>query len=391
MYGRVAAMTLGLLVALALAACGGQSTGQSSGQSSGASSSSGKSGPLVIGMTIEKTGPLNVLAPAAVGAQDAVNYLNANGGVNGHPVKLIVQDNASNSSRSIQSVEQLVQQGASVIVGPAFIQDCFAITGTVAKLKVPNVCATPSVLPSLAPPYQYGIGPATNQQDEEVYKFFAGRGEKKVGILAASDVSGTQAQQDAKADASAYHISIQVGLTNPAATTFKPQLEKMMANGVQALYYTSCGGISITAAGEALSLGFKGPIMLINCFASASVAKSVESLANGQLMTPVPEFMVNPPYTPQRQAADELYKQKVGTNEVTVADGWDTVLLAAAAAKKAASVTHAALNSTLETNFTYWGPWAGGTFTAQDHRGQSVEGVLVPAQFTKAGGFTRVK
>jgi branched-chain amino acid transport system substrate-binding protein len=384
MYGRAAVLVLALLTAALFAACGKDDDNDSGG-------GSGDSSPLVIGMTIEKTGPLSVLAPAADGAQAAVDYLNANGGVDGRKVKLIVKDNASDSSRAIQTVNELVQSGASVIVGPAFIQDCVAIAGTVAKHKVPNICATPSELGELAPPYQYGIGPATSQEDVVVYKYFADQGHKRVGTLAAKDQSGEQAVAWAEDGEKANGIEIEVELTDPAATTFKPQLQKMIASGVEALYLTSCGGISITAASEAIQLGFDGPIMLINCFASEGVAKQIKGFVNGKVLTPVPEFMLDPPYTEQRAAANELYNKEVGTKEVTTADGWDAVLVAAEAVKKAGSTDPEEINAALEGGLTYYGPWAGGTFTAKDHRGQITDGVLVPAVFTKDGSFKRAE
>jgi branched-chain amino acid transport system substrate-binding protein len=387
MYGRATAGILALLATLFLAACGGQAEENTASSDSGGEDTS----PLVIGMTIEKTGPVSVLAPAADGAQAAVDYLNENGGVDGREVRLIVKDNASDSSRAIQNVNQLAEEGASIIVGPAFIQNCYAIEATVAKLKIPNVCASPSDLSQLAPPYQYGIGPATSQEDEAVYKFFADQGITKVGTLAAKDQSGDQARDWAKDAEAANGITVDVQLTDPAATTYKPQLQKMLSGGVEALYYTSCGGVSITAVGEALDLGFEGPIMLINCFAGEGVAESVKSFANGQLLTPVPEFMLEPPYTEERAEANELYNEVVGAKEITTADGWDAVLLAAEAVKKAGSVDAEALNAALEEDFTFFGTWAGGTFTAEDHRGQSIEGVLVPAEYTKDGGFKRVE
>jgi branched-chain amino acid transport system substrate-binding protein len=383
-----AAMTAVVLSAIGLTACGKND----SSAGAAASGSGGKGGdkPLVIGMTIERTGPLSVLAPTAQGAQAAVAYLNAHGGVAGHQVKLIVKDNASDSSRAIQSVQELAQSGASVIVGPGFVQDCAAIMGTLARVKVANICASPNDLTTAAPPYQYGIGPSTRQEDQVVYKALSAD-TKKIGTLASSDRSGDQAAGWAKDAQKVDGISIQVERTDANATTFKPQIQKMMSNGVGAMYFTSCGPISITAAGEAIGLGFKGKIVLINCFAGGGVAQAVKGFANGKLLTPAPEFMLSPPFTATRRAANELYNKVVGTKEVTTASGWDSVMLAAKAVEKAGSTDPEAINKALESGFAFTGVWAGGTFTAADHRGQGTDGVLVLARYTKAGGLERAE
>jgi branched-chain amino acid transport system substrate-binding protein len=384
----VAAIAVVVVGAGALTACGKNNDSASADAASGSGSSGKDTKPLVIGMTIEKTGPLSVLGPTADGAQAAVDYLNANGGAGGRKVKLVVKDNASDSSRAIQSVTELAQSGAAIIVGPSFVQDCAAITETVAQTKVPEICTSPSDLTAAAPPYQYGIGPSTHQEDQVVYKELA-KETKKVGTMAATDRSGDQAAEWAKEAEKDNGITIQVERTDASATTFKPQLQKMMSKGVGAMYFTSCGNISITAAGEAVALGFKGKIVLINCFASQGVAKAVKGFANGNVVTPAPEFMLEPPYTEARQAANELYNKEVGTKEVTTADGWDAVMLAAKAVEKAGSTDPEAINKVLEDSFSFTGTWAGGTFTAQDHRGQSTDGVLVFAEYTKSGDLKR--
>ncbi len=380
---RIAALgAICALTAVSAIGCGGKSS----------DSTSGGETPLTIGMTVEKTGPLSVLAPAAEGAEAAVEYVNKKGGLNGKPVKLIVKDNASQSSRAIQTVNDLVSSGANIIIGPPFVQDCYAITGAVAKAKVPEICISPSDLTEAAPPYQYGIGAATSQEDQAVYKYFAEQGLKKVGTLAATDQSGEQAEEWAKEFGEEEQgLSVDVEKTNPAATTFKPQLQKLIAEGAEALYATSCGGISITAASEAVSLDFKGPVLLINCFASEAVAGSIKGFVNGKIITMAPEFMLGAPYSGPRKEADETYEKEVGVNEITVGDGWDAVLLAVKAAEEAGSTDPEALNETLEDNFEFTGVWAGGTFTKEDHRGQITDGIFEPAVFTKSGTLERIK
>jgi branched-chain amino acid transport system substrate-binding protein len=319
-----------------------------------------------------------------------VKYVNANGGVNGKPVKLIVLDNASDPARGIQTVNQLVQSGSSIIIGGAFIGVCDGIAATVAKLGVPDICMSPTDLATAAPPYQYGIIPSGGQHDNALYKYLVSRNIKKVGVQVATDVSGQEGTAYAKAAERAYGITADIQSTSPAATNFTSQLEHMIGAGVQAIYMTSCGGVSITAAQEAVSLKFKGPIILDNCFSSEGVAQSIKGFVNGNVMILNPEFMLGPPYTAKRRSANNLYNQKVGTKDITVADGWDTVLLVAGAAKQAHSVDSKKLNQTLQNNFTFYGTVAGGTFIPTNHRNQDPAGVYVPSAFTKEGGFTRL-
>jgi branched-chain amino acid transport system substrate-binding protein len=380
MHGLKAAVVLiALLVMFALSACGGDDDDSANGDE-----------PLRIGMTVERTGALDVFAPAVDGAEAAVEYLNAQGGADGRQIELMVRDNASDATRAVQTYQELADSGASIIVGGLFSQNCAALRPVAARVEVPNVCLSPNDLDEAAPPYQYGVGAATRQLDVNVYEYLA-RQADTVGTLVATDFSGEQATEWAEDGEQANDITVQVEGTDAAATTFRPQLQKMMANGVEALYMSSCGPISITAAGEAVELGFEGRIVLSNCFASQAVAQSIKGLANGNVLTLAPEFMLGPPYSEERRDANELYLDQVGTKDIIVADGWDAVFLAAAAAEQAGSVDPKAINEALEDDFEFFGAWAGGTFTPDDHRGQVDAGAQIPAVYTPQGDLERAE
>lgn len=376
-----------------VAACAALALGGWAADSAGASthhSSGGKQ--LVIGLSIEKTGILSVVGPTAVGAQKALAYVNSHGGVFGHPVKLDTLDNASDASKTIQTVEQLAHSGASIILGGAYSNDCYALAATVAKLQVPDICLAPDNLQKPAPPFQYGIGPASSQYDAGVYKYFVSHGDTNAGALITNDVQGQISTASAHAAEKANHgLKVDLQSTTTSATNATAQLNQMIAAKVQAIYMTTCGGIAITAAQEAISLGFKGPIMLNDCFVSSEVAKSMKSFVNGKVMVLSVEATLGPPYTPKRKSADALYHKLVGADSTLYTDGWDSVMLAVAAAKKANSTDPKVINNTLQNHFTFYGTWAGGTFTPTDHRGQVTTGVMVPAVYTKQGTIVRAK
>lgn len=105
---------------IALPACGSSESG---GDSTGASAAStgAKSaipdGPIVIGSAIAQTG---VMAPydggPATGLQVAVDDINAKGGVDGHPLKLIYADTQSDPAKGGGAALDVIEQGADVVV-----------------------------------------------------------------------------------------------------------------------------------------------------------------------------------------------------------------------------------------------------------------------------------
>ena len=116
----MAAGAAALTLALGVAACGSDnsSTSATGGSSSSASSTANLSAantpsgkPIVLGSIGSYSGP----QAASLGAADDTiqawqDYTNANGGINGHPVKVIVKDDAGNPTKAAQQVKELVEQ-----------------------------------------------------------------------------------------------------------------------------------------------------------------------------------------------------------------------------------------------------------------------------------------
>ena len=113
---------LGLAIAalaIAVTACSsGSSTGTGGATSSGPSAAARLSGaPLVIGSICSCSGPE---APSIGGVSQTLqawqSYTNASGGINGHPVKLIIMDDAGNATTSAQDARALVEQDHVVAI-----------------------------------------------------------------------------------------------------------------------------------------------------------------------------------------------------------------------------------------------------------------------------------
>jgi branched-chain amino acid transport system substrate-binding protein len=103
------------IIAVAATGCGSSSSSNSDSNSgspgSVASATKLKGKPIVIGSVGSFTGPQ---APALGAVDETLNawsaWTNANGGINGHPVKLLVADDGSNPARATQLVRKLVEQ-----------------------------------------------------------------------------------------------------------------------------------------------------------------------------------------------------------------------------------------------------------------------------------------
>ena len=120
---------------LLLAGCSSPSTGGGSG--------SGED--ITIGSTLPLTGPLQAFGTSLqTGYQAAIDEVNAAGGLDVagtmHQVKLVVQDNASDSDKAGQQAKSLVlDSGAIALLGPATPPLTIPVSAVAEQLKVPLV------------------------------------------------------------------------------------------------------------------------------------------------------------------------------------------------------------------------------------------------------------
>jgi branched-chain amino acid transport system substrate-binding protein len=92
--------------------------------------------PIVIGGIVSVTGPDN-FSSSGLAAAAYFNCLNANGGVNGRPVKYVMEDDAWNPEQSSQVAAKLINdQHAVALVGNMSFVDCGANQGVYEKADI---------------------------------------------------------------------------------------------------------------------------------------------------------------------------------------------------------------------------------------------------------------
>ncbi|HET6966020.1 MAG TPA: ABC transporter substrate-binding protein [Acidimicrobiales bacterium] len=113
-------LAVGTAAVLALAGCGSSSHSNagsgSTGGSSGGSGGGSKS-PIVIGYISNLTGVASsTFADGPGGAQAVIDQVNSQGGVNGHPLRLVVKDDASSVNGDQTAAQELVQNDHATVV-----------------------------------------------------------------------------------------------------------------------------------------------------------------------------------------------------------------------------------------------------------------------------------
>jgi ABC-type branched-subunit amino acid transport system substrate-binding protein len=166
----IAIVGLSCAVTAALAGCssGGSSSSSSGSSASGSSPAASAAGDYVIGVDDVLSGPLASYGQSFLtNARAAVSYVNANGGVNGHQVKLVSADSAATGQNASSAAQQLIStQNVSAITGFTLSDDCSAVSTLASAHTVPIVCT--SIPPSLLSPVQPYTFAAGDVEIEEV-------------------------------------------------------------------------------------------------------------------------------------------------------------------------------------------------------------------------------
>ncbi|WP_198145507.1 ABC transporter substrate-binding protein [Frankia sp. EAN1pec] len=144
------------LAAVILAACG---SGSGSGSSAGGGIGTAKGDPIVVG-TICSCSGAQAASTAKVKdvAQVWAESVNARGGINGHPVKMIVEDDAGDPAKALRAAKKLVEQDHVVaIVGQMSLADATWADYT-SKKGVPVVGGISATIPYLTEPTFFASG-----------------------------------------------------------------------------------------------------------------------------------------------------------------------------------------------------------------------------------------
>jgi branched-chain amino acid transport system substrate-binding protein len=152
-----------LITAIATVACAGGAAPQSQA-SPGA--------PIKIGLLTSLTGnyaPLGTNDKLA--AQQMVDAVNAKGGVAGHHIDLIIEDDQSNPTQTIISYNKLIDEGVVAIEGPPQSTAELALKPIVGQKKIPDVSVGASddqVIP--VEPYVFQTTPLASQVSKACLK-----------------------------------------------------------------------------------------------------------------------------------------------------------------------------------------------------------------------------
>ncbi|HIE03874.1 MAG TPA: ABC transporter substrate-binding protein [Candidatus Latescibacteria bacterium] len=246
-----------------------------------------KKEPYKVGAVFAITGPASWLGePERNTVQMIAEQVNKEGGINGHPLELIIEDTAGDETRTVNAVNKLINKDKVLaIVGPSRSGTTLAVVPIVERAKVPLIsCAAAEAI--VSPPEKRRWVFKTPQKDSDavirIYEHMKERGITRIAILTGTTGFGAQGRKQLKKYASKFGIEIVADETyGPRDTDMTPQLTRIKASGARAVVNWSIVPAQSIVPKNMRQLGMTIPLYQSHGFGNIKYVKAAGEAAEG--------------------------------------------------------------------------------------------------------------
>jgi branched-chain amino acid transport system substrate-binding protein len=341
--------------------------------------------PIKIGVILALTGAGAGLGiPERNGAVLAEKIINSKGGVNGRPIQLIIEDDASNPDGAISKANNLIyREKIAALIGSSQTASTVAVGGLSDPIKLPQVAFS-----GLGPTIERDrkcvlhIAPSQALNARAILEYAKSIGGKKLAALYDSGY-GTVVYNELRKLSDAYDITfVATEKFEISATDTTSQAAKIRAAQPDAIIVVGVTGVPIRSLRR---LQMKQTIIAANGLASYEAVRSMGDAADNVVF---PEFLVGEDPLPHQAEFVQLFQKEYGRlPKILEALGWDTVHVIVAAFKKAGiGAANEKLCEAIRSPFK--GDMTDYDFSADDLNGIKLSNIV----FSKlvAGQFTRL-
>jgi branched-chain amino acid transport system substrate-binding protein len=323
-------------------------------------------------------------------------WVNGAGGIQGHPLKVIVEDTKSDESQAVLAVRKLLEKDKVIaIVGPSTTGESMAVVPIMEKAGTPLIsCAaalsivTPKdeldriltakifEMPKKQNKWIFKTPQTDTSAVETIYDHLKKKGISRIAIITVTVGFGDFGRKELKRGAPAYGISIVADeLYGPKDSDMTAQLTKIKGTDAQAVVNWSVGPPQVIVTKNWKQLDMKIPLYQSHGFGSKRNIELAGGAAEG-VLCPLSHLVVaekiraDHPQKPIIMKYKTEYEKRFKTDVSTFGGyAWDALYLLVDALK-AVGPDKAKIRNYLETQIKNW-PGASGIFTLSpaDHTG----------------------
>ncbi len=211
------------------------------------------------------------------------DQVNASGGINGRPLKIIAYDDESNESKGVLAVKKLIEQDKVIgIIGTAASGVAMAEVPVIEAAKVPFVAMNSSAaILTPAKKWVFKMPLSEKVYIGAMYQYMEGKGYKKIALLTQGAGFGKEALKYFNDTAQSKGFTIVASESyGPNDTDMTPTLTKIKAANPDILVVYGAEPAGAIAVRQAKEIGIKAPIIGPDSLTMASIL-SVKELRDG--------------------------------------------------------------------------------------------------------------
>ena len=342
--------------------------------------------PYKIGGIFAITGRASFLGePERNSMELLAEQINGQGGVNGHPIELVIYDTEGDATKAVLNANKLIEKdNVLAIVGPSLSGTTLAVVPIAEKAQVPLISCAASV--KITVPVKKWVF-KTPQTDvmavAKIYEYMQGQGIQKIAVLTVGNAFGASGRQQLLQQASDYGYTIVADERfGPKDTDMTPQLTKIRSLKPEAIICWGTNPGPAVVAKNMRQLGIEIPLYQSHGVASKKFIQLAGEAANGVIL-PTGKILVAgalPDTDPQKPTLLKyiaVYEEKY---KIAVSGfggyAWDGLEILAQALEKAGA-DRAKIRDEIERITGYVGISGIFRFSPQDHNGLNKEEAFV--------------
>jgi len=315
------------------------------------------------------------------GLELAIAALNAKGGVLGHGLDLVYEDNQSTPQQAVVVYRKMMSEdGVKVFDSGCISAGNFAAASFVTRASIPMFLC--SILPRLPEEQKWAFSflPPPKFEVDARYEYLKNKTDiRKVGILSDPSPYGMMMRGLAEKDAAEYGLAVVANESyQQEDADFSIQIGRVNSAGAGAIIMIGQGNAVVTVANNIKHLGLT-KLLLMGSVNERDLLLSAGKVLGPQYLFPSPAIQVAEDdlsmiADPKSRAAAEAFvgplKAKfANTDPGQAARAWDSVMMFALAAEKAKATDGAALRDAFESLGHYAGAGAAYDFSPEEHVG----------------------
>lgn len=381
-----------LFAAIALTGCGGsnqqepeKSTTEKS--STETSSADAKKEPYKIGAVLDSSGPASSLGiPERNTVQMLVDEINKKGGINGHPIDLIMLDTKSNETEAALAAKKLIQQDVLAIVGASTSGSTMAMVESVQSAKIPLVSAAASIKivePVNERQWVFKTAQSDNLVISKMAEYLKSKGISKVGFISVNDAYGDSGRAEFIKVAAKEGIEIVVQEKfEKSDSMMTAQLTNIKKANPQAVVAWAIPPAASTLTANFRQMGLTMPLLHSHGIGNQTFIDLAGDAANGVIF-PIGKLVVrdtlpnsDPQYAALNGYAEQYKAAGFGAVDTFGGHAHDALMLVVKAIEKAGA-DKAKIRDELEASKNFVGITGVFNMSATDHNGLALTDLVM--------------